>query len=328
MHMKSSVLITGGCGYIGSHVTRQLSEAGYHCIVIDDLSNGNPAALLHNETLIKADYADEAALKKIFTENKISAVLHFAAFIVVPESVQNPTMYYENNFAKCLTLFRSAIQHKVKNVVFSSTAAVYGVDASQTPRAETDKTEPTSPYGRSKLMVEWLLQDLATAHGLKYAILRYFNVAGADPQGRIGQCSKQASHLIKVACQTALGRREKLSIFGDDYDTKDGTCVRDYIHIEDLASAHLLALKNLLDGGASEVFNCGYGTGQSVKEVVEMVKKVSGINFKVETAGRREGDVPSVVASNKKITSQLGWKPQFNDLEKIIQSAFSWEKRL
>jgi UDP-glucose 4-epimerase len=326
--MTQTVLITGGCGYIGSHVVRQLSENGYRCIVIDNLSNGSAAALINGETLVRSDYADEANLTKIFTQQNITAVMHFAASIVVPESVEKPIEYYNNNFVKCLTLFDTALKHGVKDFIFSSTAAVYGANDSISEHSEDSPLLPINPYGRSKLMVEWLLQDLAISHGLRYGILRYFNVAGADPLGRIGQSSKQASHLIKIASQVATGKRDKLTIFGTDYKTNDGTCIRDYVHVEDLADAHLLVLRNLLSSGQSEIFNCGYGRGYSVLDVINAFGKVTGKNLPHQMAGRRAGDAPILLANSQKIQQKLNWKPRYNDLNVIVRSALDWEKKL
>lgn len=326
--MAKTFLITGGCGYIGSHVVRQLSERGYRCIVIDNLSNGSKEALIHGETFIEADCGDTTALEKIFSSQKIDAVFHFAASIIVSESVEKPLAYYENNFVKSLALLKSALKYGVKDFIFSSTAAVYLSSDEPGGQKEDSPLVPISPYGRSKLAVEWLLQDLSVSEGLRYGILRYFNVAGADPQGRMGQSSKQASHLIKIASQVATGKRQKLSIFGNDYNTPDGTCIRDYVHVEDLADAHILVFENLLATQKNAIFNCGYSKGYSVKEVVKAIEKVSGKSLPVEFSPRRPGDAPLLLANSQKIQQTLQWKPRFNDLEKIVASALDWEKRI
>jgi UDP-glucose 4-epimerase len=322
-----TILVTGGCGYIGSHVVRQLHEKGYQVVVIDNLSTGFRAALLNNEKLYVADVGDEAALEKVFTDQKIDAVMHFAAALIVPESVENPVKYYRNNTFNTLKLFDAVARHKVPHVIFSSTAATYGQQKSM-PVFEDGPTGPESPYGASKLMSERMLADLAFASRFSFAILRYFNVAGADPEGRLGQRTPEATHLIKVAVETATGKRPSMKIFGTDYPTRDGTCIRDYIHVEDLASAHLLALDYLQKGGSSDIFNCGYGQGSTVQEVVDTVKKVSGVNFKVDLAPRRPGDVAEVVAGADKIRKKLGWQPRFDQLETIVRHAWNWERSL
>ena len=324
---KSTVLVTGACGYIGSHVARMLSEQGYKVVVIDNLSTGFKDALIHGETLYQGDVGDAALQERVFTENKIAAILHFAAAIRVEESVADPVKYYSNNTVNTLRLLNAAVKYKVPRVIFSSTAATYG-QPRQVPVDETAATLPESPYGWSKLMSEQMLRDIATAHGIKNVILRYFNVAGADPLGRLGQRTPEASHLIKVACEVAVGKRQQMQVYGTDYGTPDGTCVRDYIHVEDLANAHLLALEHLLSGGDSTLLNCGYGHGSSVREVIAAVKKVSGKDFKVVDAPRRAGDVASIVANADKIRQTLHWKPRFDDLETIVKHAFEWEKKL
>ena len=324
---KSTVLVTGACGYIGSHVARMLSEQGYKVVVIDNLSTGFKDALIHGETLYQGDVGDAALQERVFTENKIAAILHFAAAIRVEESVADPVKYYSNNTVNTLRLLNAAVKYKVPRVIFSSTAATYG-QPRQVPVDETAATLPESPYGWSKLMSEQMLRDIATAHGIKNVILRYFNVAGADPLGRLGQRTPEASHLIKVACEVAVDKRQQMQVYGTDYGTPDGTCVRDYIHVEDLANAHLLALEHLLSGGDSTLLNCGYGHGSSVREVIAAVKKVSGKDFKVVDAPRRAGDVASIVANADKIRQTLHWKPRFDDLETIVKHAFEWEKKL
>jgi UDP-glucose 4-epimerase len=324
---KSTVLVTGACGYIGSHVARMLSEQGYKVVVIDNLSTGFKDALIHGETLYQGDVGDAALQERVFTENKIAAILHFAAAIRVEESVADPVKYYSNNTVNTLRLLNAAVKYQVPRVIFSSTAATYG-QPRKVPVDETAATIPESPYGWSKLMSEQILRDIAAAHGIKNVILRYFNVAGADPLGRLGQRTPEASHLIKVACEVAVGKRQQMQVYGTDYATPDGTCVRDYIHVEDLANAHLLALEHLLGGGESSLLNCGYGHGSSVREVIAAVKKVSGKDFKVLDAPRRAGDVASIVANADKIRQTLHWKPRFDDLETIVKHAFEWEKKL
>jgi UDP-glucose 4-epimerase len=325
---NETILVTGGCGYIGSHVTRQLHEQGYKAVILDNLSTGFREALLNKEKLYEADVGDEEVLDKIFTEQKIDAVMHFAAALIVPESVENPIKYYRNNTFNTLKLLTSMTKHKVPALIFSSTAATYG-QPKKVPVFEDGIQEPESPYGTSKMMSEKMIIDIAAATAnLRYIILRYFNVAGAEPEGRLGQRTPKATHLIKVATETATGKRPLMSIFGTDYPTRDGTCIRDYIHVEDLATAHILALKNLINGGKSNIFNCGYGHGSTVQEVIETVKKVSGKNFKVIKVARRSGDVSEVVAGADKIRSVLGWKPKHDSLESIVQHAYNWEKNL
>jgi len=322
-----NLLITGGAGYIGSHVARQLSEQGDSVTVFDNLSTGSREALLYSEKLIHADLADEKALTEAVSNGRFDAVLHFAASIVVPESVSDPLKYYSNNTANTLKLIKACVDYGINKFVFSSTAAVYGMPSSGYAD-ETAPPAPMNPYGASKLMSEQILRDTSLAHGLKYVVLRYFNVAGADPLLRMGQRTPNATHLIKVCCQAALGLRDRVEIFGVDYPTKDGTGVRDYIHVEDLASAHLAALSYLNDGGESSIFNVGYGEGSTVREVIEMVKKVSGVDFKVVESPRRPGDPAMLVARNEKIKNTGRWKPRYNNLEKIITDAWRWERKL
>jgi UDP-glucose 4-epimerase len=322
-----SVLVTGGAGYIGSHMVLELLEAGETVIVLDNLSTGFWWAVPSNVTLVKGDMGDEALLSKTIADHNITSIIHFAAKIVVPESVADPLSYYLNNTAKTRQVLECAVKGGVKNFIFSSTAAVYG-DVSSDPVAEDNELNPVSPYGRSKLMTEWMLQDTAFAHGLNYVILRYFNVAGADPKGRVGQSTPNATHLIKVACQAALGDRPALDIFGTDYPTPDGTCLRDYIHVCDLAKAHMDALRYLRAGGKSDVFNCGYGNGLSVQEIANVVKKVSKVDFKVNLSPRRAGDPPAIIAKADKIRKVLSWKPQYDNVETIVQAALAWEKHL
>ena len=322
-----TVLVTGGAGYIGGHMVLALLDAGEKAVVLDDLSTGFRWAVPEAAKLIVGDVGDAALVGDILAEHKIDAIAHFAAKIVVPESAAEPLRYYLDNTAKARTLFECAVRGKIKHFIFSSTAAVYGETADGLV-SETAPLAPISPYGRSKLMSEWMLHDVSKAHELKFAILRYFNVAGADPKGRIGQSTPQATHLIKVAVQAALGLRPCLEVFGTDYPTPDGTCIRDYIQVSDLAAAHLMALDHLRKGGESLICNCGYGRGVSVFEVVDAVKQVSGADFKVRISGRRPGDPASLVAGTKRIKAVLGWTPKYDDLPTIVGQALDWERRL
>jgi UDP-glucose 4-epimerase len=325
--IREKILVTGGCGYIGSHVVRQLSEAGCRVVVFDNLSTGFADALLNGETLVEGDLADTAALDALFRDHGFKTVLHFAASVVAPESVVNPLKFYANNTRNTLNLLQASVAHGVEQFVFSSTAATYGVPEGGIA-AEESPTLPINPYGTSKLMSEWMLRDTAAAHPLRYAALRYFNVAGADPRSRMGQRTPEATHLVKVCCEAALGLRSEVCIYGTDYPTPDGTGIRDYIHVEDLASAHRAALSHLLGGGASVLLNVGYGTGASVREVVAMVKRISGVDFRVVEAGRRPGDPAMLVARGERIKAVLGWKPFHDDLEKIVTDAWNWERTL
>ena len=325
--MSEKVLVTGGCGYIGSHVVRQLSEAGHKVVVYDNLSTGFRDSLLYGEELIEADLADRESLEDAFRQHNFKTVLHFAASIVAPESVSLPLKYYSNNTRNTLGLLDSCIRFGVERFIFSSTAAVYGFPEGGSASEET-LLAPINPYGTSKLMSEWMLRDVGAAHGLKYVALRYFNVAGADPQARIGQRTPEATHLIKVACQTALGQRPQAAIYGTDYPTPDGTGIRDYIHIEDLAAAHLSALRYLNGGGESTAINVGYGSGSSVREVMAMVKQVSGVDFSVVEEGRRPGDPACLIARAEKISRLTDWKPKYNSLQTIVEDAWRWESKL
>ncbi len=319
-----TVLVTGGAGYIGSHVVKLLGERGEKIVVLDNLSTGHKKAVLFGQ-LVQMDLSDEHQLKEVFKNNKIESILHFAGSIVVPESVRNPLKYYENNTMNSMKLLKKAQEFGVKKVIFSSTAAVYGIPDSGICFEDT-VTRPINPYGESKLMTEKMLRDLSFIGELNYVALRYFNVAGADPDGKLGQSFPEATHLIKVASQAAIGKRESVSIFGTDYKTTDGTGVRDYIHVTDLAHAHLLALDYLRSGGESNIFNCGYSRGFSVKEVLSRVQKISGVNFKIIEQARREGDPAELLANADKIKNVLKFSPKYNDLDFIIKTALNWEK--
>jgi len=321
------ILVTGGAGYIGSHVVKALGEKGYEVVVYDNLSTGNKWAVLYGK-LIEADLSDHLTMDSLLKEFKPNAVMHFAASIVVNESVREPLKYYFNNTSNTIKLLMVMARHNVKNFIFSSTAAVYGIP-DNLPANEEAPMKPINPYGASKMMNEIILRDFSNADDtFKYVSLRYFNVAGADNKCRIGQAYKDPTHLITRALKTAKGQFEKLEIFGTDYPTPDGTCIRDFIHVDDLADAHILALKYLFDGGKSDIFNCGYGHGYSVKEVVAKAKMVTAVDFPVVEAARREGDPPILVADSNKIKRILHWKPQYDDLGYIIDSAWKWEKKL
>ena len=325
MQDQKSILVTGGAGYIGSHVVRQLGEAGYKIVVYDNLSTGFAEAVLHG-TLIRGDLNDTRKLSDVFAKYQFDSVLHFAASLVVPESVKNPLKYYENNTKNTLNLLHCCSNFGVRKFVFSSTAAVYGEPAVN-PVTEAEPTQPINPYGRSKLMSEWMIQDWAATSNFRFVILRYFNVAGAEPNGLLGQRTEKAEHLIRMACDAAQGKRPSLAIFGSDYPTEDGTAIRDYIHVEDLASAHVSALRYLEQGGQSETMNCGYGNGYSVKQVGEKVQKISGINFPIIKSEPRAGDPACVIANVDRIQAVLDWQPQHNSLDEIIESSLNWEKK-
>lgn len=323
-----AVLVTGGGGYIGSHMVWALLEAGEEVVVIDRLSTGFRWAIAPEARMYEGDIADAALLSRIFSENAIDAVIHFAGSIVVPDSVSDPLGYYENNTVKSRALIASVVEAGIPHFVFSSTAAVYGTPEVLEPVTETVQLRPESPYGSSKLMTEIMLRDAAVAHDLTYTVLRYFNVAGADPKGRSGQSSKTSTHLIKIACAVALGKRPSMSVFGTDYPTPDGTCVRDYIHVWDLVQAHLKALQRMRAGGGSLVANCGYGHGFSVLEVLDTVKRVNGSDLAVEFAARRAGDPAMIVANPALAMKELGWVPEYDDLDVIVRHALEWEDRL
>ena len=323
-----AVLVTGGAGYIGSHMVWALIDAGEAVVVLDRLSTGFRWAVSPEARFYEGDIADTALLSTIFSENKIDAIIHFAGSIIVPESVADPLSYYENNTVKSRALIAAAVAAKVPHFVFSSTAAVYGTPDGTEPVLESAALRPESPYGSSKLMTEIMLRDTAAAHDFTYTALRYFNVAGADPRGRTGQSTAGATHLIKVASEAALGKRGGMDVYGTDYPTPDGTCVRDYIHVSDLANAHLKALQRMRAGGGSIVANCGYGRGFSVLEVLEQVKAVSGVDFPVRFAGRRPGDAVLIVANPSVAMKELGWTPEHDNLSFIVRTALDWEEHL
>ena len=325
--MKENILVTGGAGYIGSHIVRDLGEQGYHPIVFDNLSTGNKEAVLYG-TFIKGDLKDTADLIEVIKTYNIKSVIHFAAFIIVEESVSQPLKYYRNNFLNSHNLISTCIEQQVENFVFSSTAAVYGIPV-KLPISEETPLNPINPYGCSKMFTELLLRDVSRSNpNFNYVALRYFNVAGADKKSRIGQNYKKPTHLITLALKAALGHYQQLKIFGTDYDTPDGTAIRDYIHIDDLASAHLLTLSHLKNKKKSDVFNCGYGQGYSVLEVIRGVKKITGIDFDVVHTDRREGDPPSLIADSSRIKKELNWIPRYDDLDYILQTSWDWEKKL
>jgi UDP-glucose 4-epimerase len=322
-----AVLVTGGAGYIGSHMALALADAGESVVVLDNLSTGQRRFLTPQAQFYEGDVGDQALLSRIFGEQKIDAILHFAGSIVVPESVSDPLGYYLNNTVKSRNLLEAAVRHGVRHFIFSSTAVVY-CPSEPMPLREGGRINPISPYGASKVMTERMLADTALAHPLTYCVLRYFNVAGADPAGRSGQSSPQATHLIKTACQVVLGKRSQLDVYGTDYPTPDGTCTRDYIHVSDLVGAHLDALRYLRKGGESRVMNVGYGRGYSVLEVIDTVKKVSGQDFPVRLTERRAGDPAELVSDPSLIRATLGWRPEFNHLPTIVEHALEWERRL
>jgi UDP-glucose 4-epimerase len=322
-----TVLVTGGAGYIGSHMVHALLDAGERVVVLDDLSTGFDWAVAQSVPFVIGGAGDQTLVVRLIAEHRIEAIVHFAASVVVPDSVRNPLGYYRNNTVNSRALIEAAIKGGVRHFIFSSTAAVYG-NPERVPVCEGDATVPTSPYGSSKLMTEIMLRDATVAHGLRHVILRYFNVAGADPLGRAGQSTKGATHLIKVAVEAALGLRPRVEIFGTDYPTPDGTCIRDYIHVCDLVRAHSDALAYLRAGGDPVTLNCGYGRGFSVLEVIDTVKRVSGADFEVELAGRRLGDPGWVVAASDRARAVLKWQPHFGDLESIVCHALAWERKL
>jgi len=322
-----TVLVTGGAGYIGSHMVLELLDSGESVVVLDNLSTGFRWAVPTNATLVVGDVGDQDLVRSIVRKHGVKAIIHFAGSIVVPESVADPLGYYHNNTVKSRALMEVAVEMGIEQFIFSSTAAVYG-NPSDVPVREDAELKPMSPYGSSKLMTEIMLADVARAHNFRYVALRYFNVAGADPQGRTGQSTPNATHLIKVACEAALGKRPCIEVFGTDYPTEDGTCIRDYIHVTDLVRAHRAALCHLRDGGDSEIFNCGYSKGFSVLEVIDAVKRVSGADFEVRNAPRRAGDPAAIVAASEKIRVRLGWRPELDKLETIAAQALAWESHM
>lgn len=326
MTKKKAVLVTGGAGYIGSHVVRQLGEAGERVVILDNLSTGFEESILYGD-LVVGDTGDQDLVSQVLHNHNVGSVLHFAAHTIVPESVSNPLKYYGNNTCSSRNLLACCDQAGVEHVIFSSTAAVYGIPESDTAREDTP-TAPINAYGTSKLMTEWMLRDLASATDLRYVALRYFNVAGSDPQTRIGQSTKNATLLIKVACEAAVGKRDKICIFGTDYPTPDGTGIRDYIHVEDLASAHLEALDYLRKGGDSTTMNCGYGHGYSVREVLDAVQRVNGQPLNIVEQPRRAGDPPLLIAGVERIHATLDWTPQYDDLDLIVKTSLDWEREL
>lgn len=326
-HSNNVALVTGGAGYIGSHMVLALLDAGWTTVVIDNLSTGRRESVPDTAVFVRGDIGDTRTVAATLAEHKPSAVLHFAGSIVVPESVSNPLKYYGNNTCKSRSLIECCVEAGVPSFIFSSTAAVYG-NPTKVPISEEEPLAPINPYGTSKLCTEWTLRDTAAASALRYVALRYFNVAGADPAGRTGQCTPEATHLIKVACQAATGKRSHIEIFGEDYPTPDGTCVRDYIHVTDLVDAHLVALNYLAGGGESDVFNCGYGHGYSVREVIDMVREVAGGGLVSRDAPRRAGDPAQLIADSSKLRNRLGWQPRHDNLRTIVKTALAWEQHL
>jgi UDP-glucose 4-epimerase len=334
--MADAVLVTGGAGYIGSHTVRQLVAAGHDVVVLDNLSSGHRWAVAPEAKLVVGDAADAALVSSVIEQNRIGAVVHFAGSVVVPESVADPLKYYRNNVCASRNLIEVCVDRGVGEFIFSSTAAVYGIPE-QLPVSEVALPRPINPYGTTKLVIEWILRDCAAssastgtspANMFRYVALRYFNVAGASLDGKLGQTTAAATHLLKVACEAACGARSKITVFGNDYPTEDGTCIRDYIHVEDLARAHIDALKYLEGGERSETFNCGYGRGYSVRDVLDALQRVTGITLPVESGARRPGDPPELVAESSKIRQMLGWSPAYDDLDVICRTAFQWESML
>ncbi len=321
------VLVTGGAGYIGSHVVKQLSEQGYGVVVYDNLSTGKRDAVLAGK-FVQGDLADKEKLNALFEVEKFHAVMHFAGSIIVPESVEKPLEYYANNTKNALNLLMACSKYKVKKFIFSSTAAVYGMPSTGIC-VEDSALAPINPYGTSKLMTEMMLKDLSFAvKEFNYIAFRYFNVAGAEKKARIGQQTPKATHLLKIACEVATKKRDKITVFGTDYETEDGTCIRDYIHVEDLAAAHIKGLKYLAEGGISNIFNVGYGKGYSVTEVLEAFQKETGIKLNIEEGERRGGDAPTLISNCQKIKEILKWEPEHDDLAYIVRTAYEWEKKL
>jgi UDP-glucose 4-epimerase len=322
-----TVLVTGGAGYIGSHMVLALAEAGESVVVIDNLSTGFSTSLPEGVPLFIGDAADENLVEGVIAAHGVDSIVHFAGSVVVPESMRDPLAYYRNNTMTTRSLLNTAVKCGVNRFIFSSTAAVYG-NPDRMPVTEDAPTRPMSPYGSSKLMAEIMLHDVAAAHDMKYVVLRYFNVAGADPQARIGLSTAGATHLLKIAVEAATGQRAKIDVYGTDYPTPDGSCIRDFIHVSDLAQAHRAALSYLRGGGPSTTLNCGYGHGTSVLETIEAVRRVSGRNFAVQYAARRPGDIMTMVADTSRIAATLDWTPQYADLETIAAHALAWEEKL
>ena len=323
-----TVLVTGGAGYIGSHMVWELLDHGEDVVVLDNLVTGFEWAVPEQAKLVIGDISDQQLVEDLIRQEKIDSIIHFAGSVVVPESMEDPLKYYENNTAKSRSLIASAVKTGVKKFIFSSTAAVYGSPLTSGPIREDAILNPMSPYGSSKLMTEIMVRDAAKAHDLSYVMLRYFNVAGCDMKGRTGQSTEGATHLIKVACETAAGKRSSMKVFGTDYDTLDGSCVRDFIHVSDLANAHNVALNFLREGGRKFTANCGYSRGYTVFEVIDAVKHVSKVDFKVINAERRSGDIPVLTANAHRLMSRLGWAPRYDDLDLIVSSALQWEEKL
>jgi UDP-glucose 4-epimerase len=322
-----TVLVTGGAGYIGSHMVHALVEAGESVVVVDNLSTGFAAFLPRGIPLVVGDAGDESLVEGVIAQHGVSSIIHFAGSVVVPDSMRDPLGYYRNNTMTTRSLLNAAVKKGVSRFIFSSTAAVYG-NPDQMPVREDAPTRPLSPYGSSKLMTEIMLHDVASAHGMTYVVLRYFNVAGADPFARMGLATLGATHLLKIAVEAATGQRAKIDVYGTDYPTPDGSCIRDFIHVADLAQAHRAALSYLRDGGASATLNCGYGRGYSVLETIEAVRRVSGRNFAVKYAPRRPGDIMTMVADTSRMRATLDWTPQYDDLETIAAHALAWEEKL
>jgi len=323
-----AVLVTGGAGYIGSHMVWELLDNGEEVVVLDNLVTGFQWAVAEKAKLIVGNVGDQYLVESIIRDHKIDCIIHFAGSVVVPESLEDPIKYYDNNTANSLRLIAAAVNTGISKFIFSSTAAVYGAPENSGPIAEDAVLNPMSPYGSSKLMTEIMVRDAEKAHGLAYVMLRYFNVAGADYKGRTGQSTTGATHLIKIACEAALGKREYMNVFGTDYDTPDGSCVRDYIHVSDLVNAHYTALGFLRNGGRKFTANCGYAKGYSVLEVIEAVKRVSGTDFPVIYDDRRAGDPPSLTANANRLMRRLNWQPKHNDLDSIVADALGWEAKI
>jgi UDP-glucose 4-epimerase len=322
-----TVLVTGGAGYIGSHMVQALVEAGEGVVVIDNLSTGHATALPEGVPLFTGDAGDESLVERVISSHEVKSIVHFAGSVIVPDSMRDPLAYYRNNTMTTRNLLNAAVKSGIDRLIFSSTAAVYG-NPDQAPVPEHAPTRPLSPYGSSKLMTEIMLHDVASAHGMKYVVLRYFNVAGADPKARTGLAAVNATHLMKMAVEAATGQRAKIDVYGTDYPTPDGSCIRDFIHVSDLAQVHCAALSYLRDGGASVTLNCGYGRGYSVLETIEAVRRVSGRNFAVQYGPRRLGDIMTMIADTSRLHATLDWTPQYDNLETIAAHALAWEAKL